>query len=60
MVSVEGIRHWCKSIKEVYDPQETIQRGRAPRMVPETFLACAIRYLEACCDDLEKGEDKNP
>ena len=27
-------------------------------MIPETFLAAAIRYLEACCDDLEDKDQK--
>ena len=39
-----------------HTPRRDVPRGAEPKMIHESFLAGAIEYIEACCDDLEGAQ----
>lgn len=51
-----AIRLWCDSVNKTYHPKlyEDLKRGVAQAMVPETFLASAMKYLRATADELDQ------
>ena len=55
MVNTDGIRHWCDSVEETFNPREKVPRGEEPRQVSEKFLACGIRYLRATASELDRA-----
>ena len=56
-VDTSGMRHWCDSIEAACTPREImdIPSGETPVQLPEQFLATAIRYLRATCEDLDEA-----
>ena len=56
-VDTNGMRHWCDSIEAACTPREImdIPSGEAPVQLPEQFLATALRYLRAACEDLDEA-----
>jgi hypothetical protein len=50
-VDRNGVLRWCASVEKEFSPREEIPRGDKAREVPETFLACAIRYLRALASE---------
>jgi hypothetical protein len=55
-VRTDGLRHWCDSVDDTFHPKlyEELKRGVAQAMVPETFLASAMKYLRATADELDQ------
>ena len=52
-----AMRLWCDSVDNgAYHPKlyEDLKRGVVQAMVPETFLASAIKYLRATADELDQ------
>jgi hypothetical protein len=47
--TLTGILHWCDSVEETFSPREIVPKHETPNLVPEQFLACAIRYLRVLC-----------
>lgn len=47
------ILYWCDSVENTWKPREDVPRGENPQLIPESFLATAIRYLRALCDHNE-------
>jgi hypothetical protein len=54
MVDIVGMRAWCDSVEEIFQPRERLPKGEIPRQIPETFLAATLRFLRCCCDEMEK------
>ena len=48
-----GVRFWCDSVDKTFSPRREIPRGEKPGLLPEQFLAEALRFLRACCDTIE-------
>jgi hypothetical protein len=44
------ILYWCDSVENTWKPREDVPRGENPLLIPESFLATAIRYLRALCE----------
>ncbi len=47
------ILYWCDSVENTWKPREDVPRGENPQLIPESFLATAIRYLRELCDHNE-------
>jgi hypothetical protein len=49
----KAILHWCDSVSNEFHPRELHQlmRGEKPLLIEEQFLATAISYLRALCEE---------
>lgn len=58
-LSTAGLRAFCQSLEDTFHPRQKIPYGDAPRLLPETFLAGALAYLLACCDQIDALDPKH-
>ena len=50
MVDKKAMLVWCDSVQKTWEPVECAPRSLRPR-IPEAFLATAIRYIRALCEE---------
>ena len=51
---IDGIRAWVDSVRDQFNPREQLTRDT--RQIPETFLAAALRYIDALCERAESDD----
>lgn len=49
-INKKAILFWCDSVESTWSPREGMKVDN-PKQVPEQFLATAIRYLRALCEN---------
>ena len=50
-IDKQAMLHWCDSVEETWHPKEGNISNGCLLMIPEQFLATAIRYLREICKE---------